>query len=520
MDRVACVDVPALPLQLLLARDGEDAAVAAGRQSSSPRPRLIRDGEGGGYPVAVVERDDPQGRILWVNEEARLLGILPGQRYAAGLSLARDLRAGVVGAEEIAEGVRALIERLRVFTPEVEASEEEPGVFWLGAGGLERLWSAANRWGEAIHRSLAEVGFVSTVVVAFTRFGSYAVARSRRRVIVFREPSDEDSALNAVPLARLGLEPGLRDALTRLGVRTVAEFKRLPAAGILERFGSEAHRLHRLANGSLSPPLVPAEVEEPLEGTLELEFPEGDLDRLLFGVKTLLDPLLDRLEAMGQVLAALEFGLRQEVGGWRRESLRPARPTLAGAQILDLVRLRLEDHRGRRLAARVEEISLRVRGVRASFEQLRLFVENPRRNLAAAGRALARLRAEFGPEAVVRARLKDGHLPEAQFLWEPIETLETGKGHALPLRTLVRCLRQHPLRLPPRAHQLRDDGWLIRGLEHGPVTRFHGPFIVAGGWWMRPLRREYHFARTQRGDILWVYFDRPRRRWFQQGQVL
>jgi protein ImuB len=48
--------------------------------------------------------------------------------------------------------------------------------------------------------------------------------------------------------------------------------------------------------------------------------------------------------------------------------------------------------------------------------------------------------------------------------------------------------------------------------------------VISGGWWQGSvdhpgLHREYHFAELRRGDCLWVYFDRNRRRWFCQGAV-
>jgi protein ImuB len=46
-----------------------------------------------------------------------------------------------------------------------------------------------------------------------------------------------------------------------------------------------------------------------------------------------------------------------------------------------------------------------------------------------------------------------------------------------------------------------------------------GPYIVSGGWWRRPVHREYHFARTRNGEIFWIYYDRFRRQWFLQGAV-
>lgn len=85
--------------------------------------------------------------------------------------------------------------------------------------------------------------------------------------------------------------------------------------------------------------------------------------------------------------------------------------------------------------------------------------------------------------------------------------------------TVVRRLLGKPLPLPPRPHHLRDDGWVIHNAIDGAVVKLTGPFVVSGGWWVRPVQREYHFAETARGDLLWVFYDRERRRWFLQGQV-
>jgi len=107
VDRLACVSLPAFPLQLLLRRHPEWAV----------------------YPAVVVAEDRPQGRILWISEKARRAGVLPGLSYAEALSLAANLRAGVVPATEVEAEVAALTERLRRFTPDIEPSSEEPGIF-------------------------------------------------------------------------------------------------------------------------------------------------------------------------------------------------------------------------------------------------------------------------------------------------------------------------------------------------------------------------------------------------------
>ena len=66
-DRLACVDLPAFPLQLLLKRHPEWTS----------------------HPAAVVAEDKPQGLVLWVNEKARQLGVLAGLALCRGFFFSR-----------------------------------------------------------------------------------------------------------------------------------------------------------------------------------------------------------------------------------------------------------------------------------------------------------------------------------------------------------------------------------------------------------------------------------------------
>ena len=152
----------------------------------------------------------------------------------------------------------ALTERLRGFTPDVEPSRDMPGVFWLNAQGLGRLYASLDIWAQAIVADLAAAGFDALVVVGFTRFGTYAVVKSGRRTVVFASPRDELDAAGKASLASVGLAPPAREYLAKLGVRTLGAFLRLPASAIPDRLGADAHRLHRLASGDLWTPLQPA----------------------------------------------------------------------------------------------------------------------------------------------------------------------------------------------------------------------------------------------------------------------
>ncbi len=544
---LACVDIPAFPLQLLWRRQ------PAWRE----------------YPTVVIDEDRPQGEVLWACEKARRLRVLPGQRYAHALSLARGLRAGVVAPTEIAAAVDELAAALRMYSPSVEPARDRPGTFWLDGDGLSLVFATPRPevsrgpirtagsgagtqidrrdpaidgevetpriafpeiWARGIERVLVDRALIGAVVVGFTRFGTYAVSRAQRRgTVVFACDADERAAARVVPLDRLDIAPDLRDMLARLGVTTVGQMVQLPGGGILERFGSDAHRFYQLAARERWDPLVPEPPPEAPDERVLLDDPETDVERLLFSVKTAVDRLLARLAQRRRAVTALwlELTLRRYGAGRderfekRVDCIRPSEPTLDLRTLLRLCHLRLE---GQPPASGVIEVRVWADDLVATREQLALFAARPRRDLRAASEAVARLRAELGDDAVVRPVLRDGHLPEARFGWEPAGAVPMPRPRPSPLRLLVRRCYARPRLLPAQDPKVRDDGWLIGGLEQGSVIRIDGPYVVSGGWWSTTepadeTHREYHFAETRRGDCLWLYFDRRRRRWFQHGAV-
>jgi protein ImuB len=502
--RLACVDIPALPLQLLSRRYPDWA----------------------GFPMAVVAEESRQARLLWVNERAAKLRIAPGIQYTTALSLSGELRAGVVRPDEIAAAVRQITDRLRNFSPEVEPSAEEPGVFWLDGDGLNRLFCSPAAWGRAIRSGLRDLGFSACVVVGFTRYGTYAVARScaaeAADSLAFESLVEEQRAARAAPLDRLGLPPEQRDDLAKLGVTTLGDFLALPVSGLRERFDGSATRMHNLASGAAWTPLQPVSPTERLVARVDLEFADDDLPRLLFVLKQLLDPLLARLAARREGARELSLHLRLDTRDVRHEVIRPAQPARTAQPILELVRLRLESSR----PGKVEAMEAELIGVPLDLEQTCLFAHAPRRDLDAANRALARLRAELGSAAVARARVCEGHLPEAAFLWEPLEQLEPDHGadgtadrkerSGTPL--LVRRILERPTDLSADL-RIAEGGRRPRAADAGPTAERVGPYVIAGGWWTHPIHREYYFLRAHRGDVLWIYYDCRRQRWLLQGAV-
>ena len=234
---------------------------------------------------------------------------------------------------------------------------------------------------------------------------------------------------------------------------------------------------------------------------MDLNEPDPNAQRLLFRIKQLLDPLLRAAAERCQAAAALRLQLRLENGTRHRHRIQPARPTLEVSVLLDLVRLRLERVC---LRAPLLELSLEVEAVRVSAKARNLLQRTPRRNNEAALRALARVRAEFGPDSVLSARLRPGHLPEARWEWRPFRKLPPAVLRPVPIRPLVRRAHVRPKLLH----------W-----KKPPDRRPLLGYLVSGGWWNREIRRDYRFVNTQRGEILWAYYDPRERRWYSQGRV-
>lgn len=493
MERTACVDIPALPLQLLL-RD-------------EPAMRS--------HPAVVVADDRPQGVVLWANPHARRARILPGMTFAAARNLAADLRAAVVPPERIDAAVDDLVRTLHNFTPRVEPARGQPGVFFLDPTGLVPLYGSLEHWASCIVAELARHDLGATIVVGFHRYRTYALARTRQGAWVLPEARHEARLAARVPLSHLDVSPRLRDELFVLGVRTLGDLLALPAAELRLRFGEDAAKLHARASDRFTP-LQARALVDPVRKEIQFEPPDSDHTRLLFALRGVLHELCGQLVERGQALSAMRITLELDHAPEHNADLEPATPTIDVQLLVELMRLRLESLR---LPASVAGMVVLVEGTRATEEQLALFRTQSRRDLDAARRSLARLRARFGPEAVTRPRLRAAHLPEASHGWEPALDVSFPQPPP-PIRTadpppLCRRVHARPIPLPPRPRH-EPEAWLGR---RGAIRTMQGPFRVSGGWWVRTVERDYYYVHTQHGEILWIYYDRPRRTWYLHGEV-
>jgi len=500
VDRTACVNIPGLPLQLLV------------RREPTYRQR----------PVAVVERDHPQAEVCFVNRMAWDGGVRSGARYGAALSLVPGLCGGVVERSELEQAKQTIIAALRDLSPHIEA-DARPGIFRLDGRGLDRIFGNATGWMEAIVARVNACELQASVVVGFTRFGAHAATTLGMGGRVFETPAQERAAVAGVPLERLGLAPTLLTALTSLGVTTVASLVALPADQLTHRYGPEAAALHRMASRTLrdeAGPLVPTQgAPTPVHygSTVHWEHSERSRERLLHAVRATLASWFTRLASEGRSATLLRLVLERDGAPPLSVVVRAARPSTEPRIWDELLTLRLASIT---LDAGVVGFAVSLDPTEVAAGQIRMSYDRPRRDLDAAARALARVAADLGDAQVGRLVPLRGHLPEARARWQPGTSIAAPRPTpcATPQRTLVRRLWRRPHPLPPRARH-EPDGWLVLGLEAGPIEYLRGPYIFYGGWWARDVHREYYYAQTRRGDLLWIYHDRRRRAWYLHATV-
>ncbi len=490
MRRVCCVLLPMLPLQILLRN----------------RPHWS------GAPVAVVDDEGPNGRITHLNALAKKSRLRIGMRQTVARDLLPNLHTAVVSSEEASEVSRDLITSLQTFSPRVEAIDHA-GAFHLDPEGLRRLYGGYPNWATSIHRYLRARHWQNSVTVGFHRQRSLAVAMTHLGVTILQKASDELEQSNKTPVGEFDLPGELCENLRALGIETLGDFLVLPPGELHSRFGAKASALHDSFSEAMQLPIQPHAFDEPVRISFQVDPPDEDQNRLLFAIKGALHSLLHQVRARGEAIHSLELSLHLERAPLHREHIEPASPTLDLMLVLELIRLRLGELK---LQGAVEEVEILANTVRACAEQVSLPGHQPRRDMSAAHRALDRIRAAYGEQSVTKAFVREAHLPEASFRFEPIQHARLSEQAATPpVSSMVRRVYSRPKPLPPRKPKEPEAGPSL-AKDHA-IEHMYGPYRVSGGWWKRLVERDYYYAETDHGDLLWLFYDRPRKRWFLHG---
>jgi protein ImuB len=379
-------------------------------------------------PAAVLHAN----RVVACSPAARAQDVLVGlrRREAQGRCPALVVLEHDPGLD--ARRFEPVLAAVEALTPRVELTM--PGTCAFATRGPSRYFGGDEALARRVARDVTAALAGRGVVAVGVADGPFAARLAARRPRAMSAPVVVEAGGSAAFLAPLPVSvferPELVDVLERLGLRTLGAVAALPEADLVARFGREGQGAHRLAAGLDERPPDARRPPPDLAVSLEIDPPAERVDTAAFVGKALADQLHERLAAEG--LACTRVAIEAETEHlehlerlWRHEG------ALSAAAIADRVRWQLDGWLNGNAAARptggisrlalVPDEVMPARGRQLGFWG----------GEAAAGerarRALTRVQALLGAEAVAMPELRGGRVLTEQVVLVPIEALGEGE---------------------------------------------------------------------------------------------
>ncbi|MBW8770887.1 MAG: hypothetical protein JF589_14115 [Gemmatimonadetes bacterium] len=540
------------------------------------------------HPVALIEAGGK--RLRAVTAAAARAGLRAGMRPAEARALCADLIELPWDDVAIDAAITEASAALLAASPQVTPVDGAAGLWWVGAAGFDpvggertlatELLRVAKRWHP---RPRVAIAGSCVVARAATWAGASFDPRGSERSLVHVVPAGHDASyLAPAPLALVPMDEELRSALHALGLRTVGAFAALSAEDVERRWGEAGIRAWRLARADDLRRPVLARVETQPAVEVELAAPSSTMEPVLFLVRAALDRLVQELIAHGRAAAAVAITLTLDDARGALTSkplhtvtreVRPARPLARVAPLFERCRALLDRWT---LSAPVSAVRVAISAAAPLTGEQGDLLSASWRDIGAADAALERLRAELGPNAIVRAVHQDTHRPEKAGVWQDALDVEAVKQQTrdvprndsvgadpstalgmtgrvvipsersesrdLHLRAPARATTDAPRALqvvrepepPPSttaAHRALEPAEPVEVECEGEVPRVvtwrgHrleilrpiGPERLSGDWWDDGYRRDYWRCESLAGEFV-VYLDRADDAWRLQGWV-
>jgi DNA polymerase-4 len=358
-----------------------------------------------GRPV-VVGGGGNRGVVAAASYEARRYGI--GSAMPMVEARRRCPHAVVVPPNHTRYGATSaqVFEIFRSFTPLVEGLSVDEA--FLDVTGLRLHYQTPVAVAEAIRRRIRDaLDLPASVGIASNKFLAKLASEEAKPDGVFVIPAGgEIDFLHPLPVRRLwGVGEATYAALEALGVRTVGELAALPPRVVAQRLGPAVGRhLIDLANARDLRPVEPGGDAKSIsvEATYEHDLVDpADIERALLGHCDRLSARLRRQGYAGRTVT-LKVRFADFTTITRSETVPVAIEHTA--DLWDVVRSLLA--RVDRAGRSVRLLGVGAGGLMPGGAPRQLSMDHPQR--AAAADAAERVRARFGDDAVLPARLIDG----------------------------------------------------------------------------------------------------------------
>ncbi|CAN5869249.1 DNA polymerase Y family protein [soil metagenome] len=535
--------------------------------------------EGGERPLALADTH----HILSANASARALGIRRGLKRATALALAPGLQLGQADPARDTQALTAIAHAALGFTPnvliqpaddpgasphtvllEVQGSlryfgglqvgghRDSPAACPVSGDGLARAALRGSTPGSPrgllprLHAAIAPFGHRVNTVAAPTPQGAALLARAHRQHRC-ADMAALHAALDAAPVWLLG--PGREhwEALQGMGLRTIADLRSLPRAGVSRRFGQALLSELDRALGDAPDPRVPLVLPPSFESRLELFARADTTEQLLYASGMLLARLVAWLSAQHAFVRRFSLVMQHEKR-WRSDAGTPtatvleialAEPSRDAGHLLVLLRERLSQVQ---LPAPTLELRLLADDIARQPPPNQELFPTARGEEEGLTRLIERLQARLGPHRIQRMAAVADHRPECA---SSVSVAEAGRvqasgsvsapalASASPrLKREAAAVSQdpdHPLAVRPvwllEPHQPLAEKASGPVLDGRPLRLLSGPERIEAGWWDETglAERDYFIAQVESGALVWIYRARlplssQAPGWFLQGR--
>ena len=492
-------------------------------------------------PLALTDGSPTRPKLRALTAAAAREGIRAGMSLAEARALCAGLETLAWDDVAVHAAITEATAQLVRASPQVSPVPGAPGMWWVGASGFAPGARAAGGDGEsAFGRALqaiarqwhprARVAIADTCVAA--RAATWAGASfggDERTLVTVIPPGGDADYLEDAPLTLLPMDPEMRDALRALGIRAIGQFRDLPAGDVEQRWGDDGLLAWRLAHGDDPRRPVLARMDDRPHVEMELASPAATMEPVLFLVRPGIESLAARLAAEGRAIASLAVTLTLDDARGALPSAQPhtqtreirlPRPLARPAPLFERCRGLLSRWS---LTAPVSAVRLTVMLSGPLTGEQGNLLDTSWRDAGAIDAALERVRAELGPDVVVKPQALDAYAPERSGAWR--EGDEPNRERSERPRTVEgerpRTLDDQALRLleaPEKVDVDRDQAprrivWRGRAIT---VASAVGPERLSGDWWNDGFSRDYwRCESTEELGELVLYHDATG--WWVQG---
>ena len=445
--------------------------------------------------TCLVVGEDNQ--VTAVNDVAAGKGALVGMRRSeaevlcpGGVTLERDVGAETTVFEPVVTVIEALIPRVEV---------AEPGLAFVPIDGAVRYYGGEKAVLAAVVEDVESVAAGGRFGLAGGPFAArWAAVIAPGRIVI-----DDIEFLAGLDVETLRMDD-LIATFRWLGVGTLGDLARLPRAAVLSRFGDIGAAAHRLASGEDRVPF-PREIPKDLAVEMRFEEPLLLIEQVGFAARTLAHRLMDMLTARGVAPHRIEISAAAADGTEQCRVWRSSDPFIESA---------LTERVWWQLRAWVETagipggvVWMRIAPADLSGEgrPLSLFEDVAAR--IEAERAVARVQALIGPDAVLQATPQGGRTSSQQVLWQRWGEEQPRRSRdEAPWRGATPSPSPALVVPDPLPVEIEwDDGMPVRVRLRSrweTVLSWSGPWLHTGRWWTGEVASNRYQLVTSVGALL------------------